>query len=69
MNDTPLNHPDRLLRLPAVESAAGFRKTWIYAAVQRGEFPRPAKIGRASAWSEAEVRAWVEARKAERSAA
>ena len=69
MSDTDPKHPDRLLRLSAVKSATGFCKTWIYAAIQRGDFPRPAKVGRASAWAELEVFQWVEARKAERTAA
>ncbi len=63
------NQSDRFLRLPAVMDIVGLKTTAIYDAVARGEFPRPVKFGRVSAWSEAEVRAWVEARKAERSAA
>lgn len=63
------NQPERLLRLPAVAAIVGLKTTAIYGAVSRGEFPRPVKFGRVSAWPESEVRAWVEARKAERSAA
>jgi len=67
-----LNHSptsDRLLRLPAVKDLTGLSRTAIYAAIARGDFPRPIKLGRLSAWSESEVRSWIEARKAERSAA
>lgn len=60
---------DRLLRLPAVQSVTGLCRASIYNAVGRGTFPKPVKLGRMSAWPESEVRAWVEARKAERNAA
>lgn len=67
---TTANHqPDRLLRLPAVAAIVGLKTTAIYGAVSKGEFPRPVKFGRVSAWPESEIRAWIEARKAERSAA
>ena len=58
--------PDRLLRLPAVTAIVGLKTTAIYGAVSKGEFPRPVKFGRMSAWAESEVLEWVEARKAER---
>lgn len=63
------NQPDPLLRLPAVAAIVGLKTTAIYMAVRRGEFPRPVKLGRISAWPESEIRAWIEDRKAERSAA
>ena len=66
------NHPkpsDRLLRLPEVKTLTGLGTTFIYGAVARDKFPRFVKLGRASAWPEREVLAWVEARKAERNPA
>lgn len=60
---------DHLLRLPAVQRITGLCRASIYNAVGRGTFPKPVKLGRLSAWPESEVREWVEARKAERSAA
>lgn len=59
---------DRLLRLNEVLRIVGVSKPSLYRAVSRGEFPRPCKVfgARASAWSEAEVKAWVEARLASR---
>lgn len=60
---------DRLLRLPAVQELTGLARATIYKAVVQRSFPRPVKLVRASAWPEVEVRAWIEARKAERSAA
>jgi predicted DNA-binding transcriptional regulator AlpA len=55
--------------LPAVQELTGLARATIYKAVVQRNFPKPVKLGRASAWPEAEVRAWIEARKAERSAA
>ena len=62
-------YSDRLLRLPAVQELTGLARATIYKAVVQRHFPKPVKLGRASAWPEAEVRAWIDARKAERSAA
>lgn len=57
----------RLMRLPEVERATGYKRSSIYALAARGEFPRPVKLGRrASAWVEDEVQAWIEARISER---
>lgn len=48
----------------------GLRRSAIYAAVARGDFPKPVKLGpRASAWLSDEIHAWLEARRAERDAA
>ena len=42
---------DSLLRRPAVEARVGLSRAWIYSAMEKGEFPRPVKIGRrAVAW-------------------
>jgi prophage regulatory protein len=60
---------ERLLRLPAVKIATGLGRASIYKAIAERSFPRPVKLGRASAWPESEVLRWIEARKAERSAA
>jgi prophage regulatory protein len=56
---------DRLLRLPEVQKLTGLGRTFIYQATAN----KTVKLGRASAWPESEVLAWVEARKAERTAA
>jgi prophage regulatory protein len=62
----PHSAPERLLRVPAVLERIGLRRTCLYRHIASGEFPRPVKLGRASAWPESEVRAWIAARKAER---
>lgn len=57
----------RFLRLPIVIEITGLNRATIYEMVERGDFPKPAKIGaRAIAWPESEVEAWAEARLAER---
>ena len=57
---------DSLLRRPDVQSLTGFSRAWIYAAMARGDFPRPIKIGkRAVAWPKSTIDDWIEARKAE----
>jgi prophage regulatory protein len=52
-----------LWRLPRVEAETGYRRSSIYRLIKLGRFPAPIKIGdRASAWIDAEVRAWVTGR-------
>ncbi|QXQ08266.1 AlpA family phage regulatory protein [Sphingosinicellaceae bacterium] len=54
----------RMKQLVAVLNLSASR---IYEMVQKGEFPRPFKLStRASAWPAAQVRAWLDARIAER---
>ena len=50
----------RLLRLPDVISRVGLRKTAIYDAIGRGEFPWPVPIGvHARAWVSHEIDEWL----------
>ena len=46
-------------RLPTVEVVSGFRRTWIYDRVNRGEFPAPVKCGAASLWRVEDIRSWL----------
>lgn len=50
--------PDRNLRLKQVLDITGLGKSKLYELIRDGEFPAPAKFGRASLWSEAKVLAW-----------
>jgi prophage regulatory protein len=53
------------LRRPAVESATGLSRSGLYAMMNKGEFPRPIRIGiRAVAWPESAVVAWLASRPA-----
>ncbi|MBT9511344.1 MAG: AlpA family transcriptional regulator [Acidovorax sp.] len=60
----PLRHPEKLLRLPRVEDATALKKSTIYAGMRDGTFPTPVRLagGRAVAWRESEVQAWIAAR-------
>jgi excisionase family DNA binding protein len=46
---------DRGITLEEVKTRTGLGKTKIYAMIKSGEFPAPAKFGRASRWSEIAV--------------
>lgn len=50
-------------------SRAGISRAYCYELVNRGQFPRPVKIGRAIRFVAAEVDAWIAARIAERDGA
>jgi prophage regulatory protein len=57
----------RFIRRPAVENRTGLSRSTIYLLMQNGKFPKPVRIGgRAVAWPEADVEAWLNARLAER---
>jgi prophage regulatory protein len=49
----------RLERLPAVELRSGFKKSWIYGAINAGDFPPPVKVGRVSVWPSDVIDAWI----------
>jgi prophage regulatory protein len=52
----------RLIRLPEVKDITGLARATIYRKIQHGKFPRPVKLGRASAWPASEVHKWIEDR-------
>ena len=57
---------ETLLRRPEVERMTGLSRAGLYAAMLRGEFPRPIRIGRrAVAWPKSVIDKWIEARKAD----
>ncbi len=52
-----------LLRIDEVKRRTGRSRSSIYADAQKGDFPKPIKIGnRATAWLEAEVNDWISRR-------
>ena len=57
--EAPMND---LLRMPTVMQGTGFARPTLYRDMKRGLFPRPVKLGRASAWPSREVDAIVNAR-------
>lgn len=61
--------PDvQLLRLPQVLARCAISRSVLYSLMAHDQFPRPVKIGRASAWSSSEIDAWIGERIAERAA-
>jgi len=59
---TIINAPKKLLRLSAVLERVGYRRSRLYSLIQAGLFPAPRKLpgGRAAAWLESDIDAWVE---------
>jgi prophage regulatory protein len=58
---------DRIMRRREVETVTGLSRSTIYDRMAREQFPRPVPIGaRAVGWRESEIRAWLDARDAER---
>ncbi len=59
-----------ILRRPEVLARTGLSKSTLYALAAAGLFPKPVRLAaRAVGWPEAEIDAWLAARKAERDAA
>lgn len=59
---------DRLIRLRDVMSRTGLGRSNIYQKIQRGGFPRAARIAGVAAWSETEISAWITEQLARRDA-
>lgn len=56
---------DRILRRPEVEHLTGIKKSFIYVLMQKGEFPKPVKIGeRAVGWRTTDIQKWLDDRAA-----
>lgn len=63
--EAPRPTPTRLLRRPEVLNRTGMASSTLYAAMSRGGFPRPVKLGaRSVAWPEAAVSDWIASRPA-----
>jgi prophage regulatory protein len=53
----------RLIRIDGVRALTGLGRSHLYALIKEKKFPRAIKLSeRASAWLEADVKDWVEAR-------
>ena len=52
----------KLLRLEAVISLIGMKRSWILQKVKDGKFPKPLRVSpRAVAWREREILEWINA--------
>jgi prophage regulatory protein len=57
----------KIFRRREVEALTGKKRSTLYDAISKGDFPRPVKIGaRAVGWMEADIAEWQAARMAER---
>lgn len=52
----------KLIRLPEVLDRVGLKKTSVYKLMAEDEFPRPTKLGAASAWIDSEIDEWIRTR-------
>ncbi len=50
---------EKLLPLPEVEAAVGFKKSQIYALMKKGQFPAAVAIGASRRWKASDVQAWI----------
>lgn len=54
---------ETLLRRPQVEARTGISRSTIYLWMDKGDFPRPVKLGtRLVAWRESDIIAWLDSR-------
>lgn len=49
----------RLIPRKEVQFLTGLPKSSLYYQIQRGNFPKPLKIGKTSRWIESEVNLWI----------
>jgi prophage regulatory protein len=55
-----MNAATSVLRLPSVKSRVALCRSSIYAAIKKGTFPAPIKLGeRAVGWLESDVNRWL----------
>lgn len=52
--------PRSILRLPEVLARVGMKRSWLFAEVAAGRFPKPLKIGSASGWDSRAIDAYIE---------
>jgi prophage regulatory protein len=62
---TPQIPPITLMRIPQILKVMSVSKSKFWLMVQRGEFPKPIKIGRSSFWTIEQVQAFIRERSAQ----
>jgi prophage regulatory protein len=50
----------KLIRFPAVQERVSMGRTAVYELMKAGKFPRPVKVGAASAWIDVEITRWIQ---------
>ncbi len=51
--------PEYLIRLKEVRKQVPYCPSTIYLKISRGEFPKPISLGRAVAWRQSDIDAWI----------
>lgn len=55
--------PNMILKIHDVTKHCGVSRTWLYAAIQRGEFPAQVELGpRSVGWLESDIQEWISSR-------
>ena len=58
------NAPVRMLRRRQVEQRTGLARSTIYNYINKGEFPKPYRLGmKTVGWLESEINAWIDGRR------
>jgi prophage regulatory protein len=57
---------NKLIRFADVLQRVAMRRSFLFAAIKNGTFPRPIKHGRTTLFVDAEIEAWIRARIADR---
>ncbi len=66
-NEEAVSKPKRALRIVHVLHKVGISRTQLYRLIERGQFPRQFHLSaRTAVWDEAEVDAWLSAKREER---
>jgi prophage regulatory protein len=58
----------KLIRFAAVQERVSMGRTAVYELIKAGKFPRPVKVGAASAWIDVEITRWIQELAAKRDA-
>jgi len=61
-NMNPQTPPITLMRIPQILKVMPVSKSKFWLMVQKGEFPKPIKIGRSSFWTIEQVQAFIRER-------
>ncbi len=53
---------DPLMEMKEITKLTGLTDKWFYKLIQKGQFPKPIKLGNRSRWQKSQVEAWLQAR-------
>ncbi|GJL73966.1 AlpA family transcriptional regulator [Nitrosomonas sp.] len=56
---SPSPEHERLITLNEVEAITGFKSSFIYSEIKKGNFPKSVKINSSSRWVKSQVDSWV----------